>query len=603
MHHRLITLFAVIGAVFCSGRSYAQVSSSAFDPNCYQPLIGTPGVVDTIYGSYNNEQLGSFVKNIWQEKDQSYGSIIIDSGADAYYGRSVHKLYQSGPNFNLHKLQAKDTFNLGYHVKPNNLVRRGHFRSMQYMDALFADKENFMFVPRIYWADDQGKYDSTRYTELRSPITGSYGISYNQIQPYCTHLATDSLDDIIFGVNLNYHSTSLDSTFFLYFKSGSNLINHEKQVYADSIAYLDTFYVSTRNFTQGDFRGTGKEDLIASNGAGNIFFYKNDPPFSLQKFTSAMKHDTLMAFWQNPKGNSGFNENQLVMHAFNKPSGDSSFDFLPVNGNVQEVHIYKGGPDFGSHRLQEDQADFIIHHPSYLDSKWNSISVGGSAINCGKMAGTNNNVLYRIGGDIGAGFYGYHFFYVLGDALDDKIDMFLTMDGFGAGGGGFDTLIADGDKYQDIIIGIPDHRSDADHNKGKDEVGTAWVIHGSNKIPVHLNEVYAKDQRKAVNDATGHIFAYPNPCDRLTTLAFDNCTSSVMKVEVCTLIGTIVKRDETPAVDGLQAYAVDLSELPSGMYIIRLTCAALGWTGSVNVIKTGAAQVLQHFDLKKMVGR
>jgi hypothetical protein len=597
---KIIHILAILLAVGCqllAVGSHAQISSSAFDPNCYQPVIGTPGVIDTIYGSYYQEQLGSFVKNLWQAKGESYGKIVIDSGRNSYL-HSVTPLFESGPSFNLHKLVSKDTFNLGYLINPRNLVKKGHFRSHQYMDALFTIPD-YHYPPRIYWANDQGKYDSTRYTELRSPITGINGVDYDDEMstPYVTYLSSDSLDDIISSITLDNKSLPLDSSFFLFFKGGNSLYNQGKLAYADSFAFFYTFQTGGyRACTQGDFRGVGREDLIALEGNGNDFFYKNDTPFSLQKFIYAMKYDTLMSQWQNPKGNSWWGlEPQLVMHAFNKPLGDSSMDFLPVNGNVGEIHIYKGGPDFGSQRLQEDQADFILHTPDFYDSKWNGVNLGGTGINCGKLSGTNNNVLWR-SGDLDGGFYGYDFFYVLGDAMDSKVDMYYYNDfGFGASGG-VDTLTADNDKIQDVIIGKPWYGKD----NGNEMVGTVLLVHGSNKIPNKSNSVIA---RKSVDESPFHILAIPNPCNEHTVLTFDNCSASKMQLQVIASNGTIVLQDETPVVDGLQDYGIDLSPLAAGNYIINLSCPSPGWSSSVNVVKTGTAVKPWSINLKGMVGR
>ena len=133
-------------------------------PNCYQPVIGTPGVIDTIYGSYKNQQLGGYVKNLWPDKDNSYGNIIITS--DSNFFNPPFLTYKSGADFNLHKLISSGTFNLGAYrdsfnvvpVDPRNLIKRGHFHSKKYDDLLFDMQGRW---PRIYWADDNGKYDSS----------------------------------------------------------------------------------------------------------------------------------------------------------------------------------------------------------------------------------------------------------------------------------------------------------------------------------------------------------------------------------------------------------------------------------------------------------
>src|SRR5579872_1234748 len=108
----------------------SQIQSAAFDPKCYQPVIGTPGVVDTIYGSRNAQELGARVKNLWQMPGESYGRIVISEGSGLELSNPI---FASGPTFDLHHLLAVDTFNIANKAlplnDPNYLIRRGHFRS------------------------------------------------------------------------------------------------------------------------------------------------------------------------------------------------------------------------------------------------------------------------------------------------------------------------------------------------------------------------------------------------------------------------------------------------------------------------------------------
>ena len=289
------------------------------------------------------------------------------------------------------------------------------------------------------------------------------------------------------------------------------------------------------------------------------------------------------------------------MKALSKQSGDSSVDFLPYfvtqygGRSIQEYRIFKGGKDFGSHRLTADSAAFVIHEPLYYDAKFHDMAFGRGVRDCGDMTGTGNRVLF-IEAALDGGFYAYEYFYVLGNAIDDKVDMFMGP--FANNGGAendVDTLTADGDKYQDIIMG-----ESGGINNGNELNGSIWVVHGSNKIPVRTNSVTS---RKSVDDSPSHILAYPNPCDQHTVLTFDNCAASKMQVQIISSNGVIVQKEETPAVDGLQQYAVDLSGFAAGEYVINLSCPSPGWSSSINVIKTGAAVTPWAFDLKKMVGR
>ncbi|HEY6170944.1 MAG TPA: hypothetical protein VIX80_01680, partial [Candidatus Kapabacteria bacterium] len=153
--------------------------------------------------------------------------------------------------------------------------------------------------------------------------------------------------------------------------------------------------------------------------------------------------------------------------------------------------------------------------------------------------------------------------------------------------GSMDTLTADGDGLQDVIIGMPGYTTPKDEAKGLEDVGSLAVIRGSSKIPVHLNAVASDREKEHLK--TKQMYSYPNPLDQKTTLTFENCTSGVMYMEVVSSIGVSVLREEIPDVDGLQEYAADLSALPAGAYHIRLVCPADGWSAGTNVIKTGAA--------------
>jgi len=63
-------LFITAFIVFGHGLAYAQ-----FDPNCYYPKIGTE--IDTIYGSKNEQQLGSYMMSLPRLPDEEYNSIGI----------------------------------------------------------------------------------------------------------------------------------------------------------------------------------------------------------------------------------------------------------------------------------------------------------------------------------------------------------------------------------------------------------------------------------------------------------------------------------------------------------------------------------------------
>jgi hypothetical protein len=213
------------------------------------------------------------------------------------------------------------------------------------------------------------------------------------------------------------------------------------------------------------------------------------------------------------------------------------------------------------------------------------------------MTGTGNPVLHTFAAN-GNG-QTYEFYYVMGKALDDKVDMMYESSPYGAGP--FDTLDANGDGRTDVLEGMPMYVTESDLGKREEDVGSLHLVYGSNRIPVKLNGVFAEEERDHLK--TTQMYAYPNPLDQKTTLTFENCTSGVMYMDVVNRLGVSVIREEIPDVDGLQQYAADLSGLPAGAYHIRLVCPADGWSTGTSVIKNGAAVVPWKLDLKKMMGR
>src|SRR5579872_1212874 len=108
----------------------SQIQSAAFDPNCYQPVIGTPGVVDTIYGSLASQSLGARIKNMGRFPGESSGRILIGEG----FNSLSSQIYSASPYFDVHQLHASDTFNLPLHtiIEPDYIVKRTHYRSQKY---------------------------------------------------------------------------------------------------------------------------------------------------------------------------------------------------------------------------------------------------------------------------------------------------------------------------------------------------------------------------------------------------------------------------------------------------------------------------------------
>ncbi|HYM19804.1 MAG TPA: hypothetical protein VEW28_02245 [Candidatus Kapabacteria bacterium] len=490
-------------------------------------------------------------------------------------------LFASGPNFDLHHLQVVDTFLAGspdFERYPGYIMKRGHFRSKKYNDILYGDPQAELAPMKIYWADDQGKYDSARYTELRSNLPSVHGLVYGYMNPFAAALSSDSVLDIVWCVVTDDIGGGGDSAYLMWFRGGDHLFQQGKTAYADSTFFFDTVqngipYILGLSF--GDYRGVGREDIIATNVKHQALFYKNDPPFSLSAVVHALKYDTLMASWQNPPNESGFGTNQFSMKAFPKDPDDSSVDFMPISGknysgNVQEeIHIYRGGKDFGSKRLFVDSASYVIHSPEYYDGSFQSLTFGSGTyshpflFNCGDMTGTGNPVLC-VAGDLG-GYTGCYFFYVLGKALDDKVDMFFAMDDFPYFTG-MDTLVADRDNLQDVIMGLPGYYTQADHQAGKTYVGTMWVIHGSTKIPVKTNGVHTQEP------ATSNITLLSNPVsDHRLVIEYSFPEQQKLTLILRDLLGRTVRTELVDAQPGTQVHVMPLGDLTVGTYILDIS--------------------------------
>jgi hypothetical protein len=276
------------------------------------------------------------------------------------------------------------------------------------------------------------------------------------------------------------------------------------------------------------------------------------------------------------------------MQAFRRhDTSDKSVDFLYMFESTDpetdlSLWIFKGGPEFGSKRLYMDKPDAFIWHPKHYDSGWEGTFFFDILRDCGDMTGTGNRVLSAYGAPF-AGGTGFSQYYVLGDALDDKVDMFYTSENFV---GIPDTITANGDNLQDVILGDPIALSDKDDKKGWNNVGAIGLLKGTKKIPVKLNSVASERERKNLQSA--QVYASPNPLDQKTVLTFENCSAGVLQLQVF---------------NNIQQYAVDMSSLAAGVYHIRLSCPRDGWSATTNVIKQAAAQTPWKLDLKKMVGR
>ncbi|MDP4236447.1 MAG: T9SS type A sorting domain-containing protein [Bacteroidota bacterium] len=596
MTHRILPLIIFLGAIFCFGESYGQ---GAFDSACYFPRMGNPNELDTIYGAQPNQGLGADLFHLAPLRGHQYDRLVMRGMAgNIPYLTSV----ETGPTFDLHKLKVVKDY--PYNFKHWPTLVKGHFHSQLNEDILAFNSTGG--DARIYWADDAGDFDSGRYT-LVLPFDNRH-MGY----PYVAKLTSDTVDDIVMSINSLPPFNIPDTSYMALVKGGQHLYDQGRIALWDDTAFwgqspygrdIDTLQ---RFPFKGGWRGNGREDLIAIDYWGNYYFYKNDPPFDLHRFAQSLKYDTLLVIkeWSLYNKFSGLGGG-ISIRAFPRPSWDHSVDYvvaLPISiaadlDNNNGICIFKGGPDFGSKRLSYDNPDFFLHSPAYYSGDFVGDSWPSGLMDCGNLTGTGNTILATSGGAFTHSFIAL---YVLGKAMDDKIDAFMS---FEYGGGNADTIRATTNEIPTLIMGAPGYQSSEDQKNNIFQKGSVRVLYGVEKIPVRLNPQFDVAPQRNLDESSTHLLAYPNPCSGHTVLTFDNCSASKMKIQVVSMNGVEVLQDETPAVDGLQQYAVDLSAVPAGEYIVNLSCPLPGWSSSVKVIKQGAAVKPWTFDLKKMVGR
>jgi len=577
--------FAIVSVLImsflCSRQSYAQ----ALDPNCWKPTVGNG--------------IETFEKSNLTYPNFGSGFMILPNNTDD----SVHYylgLAETQTPYNLDEYQANKPFNfqsmkflkkLQINLSIDNLIF-GHFRSPKLLD-LFVGGNSPPPLPShngvgiIYWADSNGDYDTTRFTVLRSTVRGDYG--FHGGGPFCvTHLTNDSLDDILMVGFTDWSGKYPDSAykaFAILFQSNGNLLHDDTLAYNDSTLPWGPVFDSTGNIqifartsTTADFRGIGRKDWIGSDYKSNIFYYKNDAPFSMQKFLNAVYFDTLLASWQNPQLNNDVykGSNRLVMRALPKQKGDSSMDFMPTFSTFNHYlensfWIFRGGKDFGSKRLTIDSAtvptdtfqhaEFILRSPALFDGSFSGISFGGNGIDAGDMTGTGRPVLRTSAGyDFGVS---YDMYYVLGNAIDEKIDIIVS---YPVGVGSYYTPIdADGDRYKDIV-----YQAFSSYPNGSvtpDSSGL-WILHGSPKIPIHLNPKYTV--LKQISNSYVACTAFPNPADGGTTLSLFLSKSGEYTLGVWDILGRNLNSKKFFLEAGTSSLYFPTQSLHNGSYVFRL---------------------------------
>jgi len=548
-------------ALAVPGVSYAQISSGAFDPHCYQPVIGTPGVIDTIMGAENGQRLGQGLINIGPSPEDTAGpGRLMMYGLPGTLGDTSAALLTVGSNFDPTNINI--TKMLGF--KPQNPVM-GYFRSEQFIDMLLTGDNNPFMLPRIYWQKGDGTFDTSNYTTLLPDprmkhiyVDPLYFEGLNP--PYHAHLTSDSTEDIII-LTVNARG---DSEMACLFRGGSKLFQPGDTILPDAQAFFD----STKNFNnlltyQGDFRGTGKTDLVVHDVTPNLFFYANNEPFSLHQFVATLKTDTLFAASTDPWFNPRISAQRISILQMRQGGPESLLFYLDsavgTPGVSDQIRIFLGGPQFGSQRETFEDA-LTIHSPSYFDgSNFFEASWGfaNPIVDCGDVAGIGDHVLCVPGNWAGDG--SYFTFYVLGNSFDEKVDMYFAE--YPYGGGTIDTATLDGDNLQDIAIGMPAY-PDLITN-GNQYNGSVLFVHGSHKIPAVNQSV------KSAESQQGSLWVAQSKDNRsiMAHLPEDAIDGELCKFIIRDILGRTVFESEERAKESVR---FQLPALPEGAYFLEV---------------------------------
>ena len=590
----------ICGPASLCAQSNPPFQNPSLDSNCYFPQIGDLSEMDTIVGSDSNQDLGGgIIKNLGTKPDGSFGNMFIGNITPTAALAQV----ATGHSFNLHKMienvQSLIPDGGGRTGQGNGMLsdygyRLGHFRDSYHLD---------IFVPyswRIYWADDNGNYDSANYSTMsfnkRGDFTGNGGLTGGFIGPYVTRLTSDSLDDLVMSWLPEYFDYTKDTIFLALYRGGITLKPIDT-IFEDTSSVLYTNYAiyPSRQTLQGDFRGTGREDLIimgdsggtgwAGSRMGDMFFYANDPPFSLEKLAQAINYDTIMARWQNPNllSQAVVSFSVMAMPALPKSSTDKSVDFLPVFSDTAHntgIYFFRGNPDFGTRRITLDSAAYVIHQPTIFPTIFQGGEWPLHIADAGDMTGTGNHVLYTLAfvAD-GTGSPEWDAFFVTGKALDDKIDIYNVSNASIVG----DTLTANGDSLEDFLLGTD---NSIEGPNGLLDKGGLWLYYGSKQIPVRLNPQFADVKSIPQQNGAG-ITLSPNPAQTWSVATIVWPESEDGEYSIYDMLGRKVEHGPIQLYGGAEQQRIYFRGMPAGVYIYVIEGAH--GSASARFVKLGGA--------------
>ncbi len=550
--------------MFCSMKSYAQIA----DPNCYYPNFDDRSQVDTIYGSYTDQQLGDFFR-LPPASDQTKSRLAI---AGLKNGNARYSIVDPNVQFNLHNLKISDSLYLDRNSGSVAARYYGHFRNTKDLDMLAGAGPPF----QIYWADKNGHYDSSRKTYLAFDLkSGNYDNgTEGTILPIVTNFLSDTVDDIFYGVTTNTfkNQPEKDTCFLVHYSGGEAMQKEPTIILSDTKFFFDTGVLAQRDIKVGDFRGTGKDDIVGYDRYDNLFFYRDDDKFDPVEFIRSMHEDTLIASWQQnlnrmyPYNKIEFGTAQAE-RVLSKPDYDSSVDLifmyiLPApggsGGSIGRFAFLKGSSTFGSTRIQLDTVatirDLGTLNPAYSNySPYSNFFIG--QIDHSPKA--NKFIIIHYGEEV---LYEHYFLYMLGDAFDDQADMIFEVPYPYYRIWSFDTINANGDNFNDILFGAPFFTSSTSN---LNNVGTMGVIYGTSRIP-HIVKSSVSNIESSNNYC--RILTMPEKEVRVEYSVNENETA-ILKIR--DILGRVVLKQNL-FLTGNNSLNLDLSGIQSGAYIFQI---------------------------------
>lgn len=547
-----MTKLLVLAFIVIPVLANAQNWSPAFDSNVYFPDLENPDEIQTLVSTEENP-FTIIVKTIPSSQVSPYGQLLFGGPPNQPPFLNIVK---GGPEFSTWRIKNAQKLDLPQEAE----YFFGHFRGPMYTDLLCR----WYLFPgyRIYWSDDQGNYSVNRYSTLLNPVDTGGAIGFWPDQnAYITDLNEDGLDDILFmAQHREFIPNRPEDTYVYQFTSDNSW--REK----DSIEPTDFIMVSPhdegsfsrRFFIPGDFRGTGQKDLVVRDENANLLFFPLSFPFALEAFKLAIIHDTVWTVWENPalRDAKHIGGNIQAVDAIPDPNGaeELMFFYYTSDQRNRSMFLFKGGEAFGRSRLYLDNSDFVLYPPSFYDDRFEGLPIG-QAYPVGDISGSNNGSVFRIATELTTTYY---LFYVLGEALDDKVDMAFYTDNNGSAGGTADSITANNDKYTDVAIA---------HNTYERGKGGMHIVYGSPRIPVTLSPKFSKIS--LTNDLEASV--YPNPFRETFNIQMTKSEASGLVVTLRDILGRQVFIGS-----GIQDRdVIELSpEIPPGYYILQVRTAS-----------------------------